>query len=401
MALLNLIRQRRLDRCLSLDDFERMARHVLPRPIYGYVAGASQDNTSLDDNRQAYRDLALLPENPRDVSQRSQAVTLFGRSYSAPFGIAPMGIAAMSAYRGDIALAEAAKAQGILNILSGSSLIRLEDVVAANPATWFQAYLPGDQARIDALLTRVKAAGVETLMVTVDIPVFGNRENNVRSGFSTPLKPTLRLALDGAIRPGWVTGTLFKTLLKHGMPHFENSFAERGAPIISKNVTRDFAKRDHFDWAHIGRIRQQWKGPFVVKGLLNPADARRARELGVDGIVVSNHGGRQLDGAIAPLRVLPEMADAAKGITVIIDGGIRRGADILKALALGADFALIGRPFNFAAAVGGQAGVVKAIEIMKAEVDRDLAMLGVHGCAEVEARHVRDRRAPFRGVASV
>lgn len=400
MSLFRGIAGRRLENCLSLDDFERIAQKVLPRPIYGYVAGASEDNASLADNRQAYRDLALLPENPRDVSSRSQSVDLFGKTYNAPFGIAPMGIAAMSAYRGDIAFARAAKSHGIVNILSGSSLIRLEEVVAANPDTWFQAYLPGDQARIDALLTRVKAAGIETLMVTVDIPVFGNRENNVRSGFSTPLKPNLRLAFDGAIRPGWVIGTLLRTLVRHGMPHFENSFAERGAPIISKNVTRDFAKRDHFDWAHIGAIRKQWTGPFVVKGLLNPADARRARELGVDGIVVSNHGGRQLDTSVAPLRVLPEMADAGNGMVIMIDGGIRRGTDILKAMALGAHFALVGRPFNFAAAVGEEAGVAKAIEILKAEVDRNLAMLGVHGCAEIARRHVRDRRAPFKGIAT-
>ena len=395
MALPMGLTRRRLEACLALDDFERMARRTLPRPIFGYVAGAAEDNHSLVDNRDAYRELALLPENPRDVSGRSQSATLFGKTYATPFGIAPMGIAAMSAYRGDLVLARAARKAGILNIMSASSLIRLEDVAAEAPDTWFQAYLPGDDARIEALLARVARAGFEILVVTVDIPVMGNRENNIRAGFSTPLKPSLRLAFDGLVRPRWLIGTLARTLLRHGMPHFENSFAERGAPIISSRVLRDFAKRDHFDWAHIGRIRRQWKGPFVVKGLLNPADARRARELGVDGIVVSNHGGRQLDGAIAPLRVLAEMADAAGPMVVMVDSGIRRGSDVLKALALGAKFVLVGRPFNFAAAVAGEAGVTRAISILKEEVDRNMAMLGVSRCENIRTDHVRLRQGNF------
>ena len=264
----------------------------------------------------------------RNVAQRDQGVTLFGQRYASPFGIAPMGIAALSAYRGDIVLARAAAAAGIPAVQSGSSLIRLEEVMAAAPGTWFQAYLPGTPERIDALLWRVIAAGVQTLVVTVDIPVAGNRENNIRAGFSTPLRPSLRLAWDGMVRPRWLAGTLLRTLAYHGMPHFENSFAERGAPILSSRVQRDFAARDHFDWSHIAHIRRQWRGPLVVKGILSPQDAALARQHGVDGIIVSNHGGRQLDGAVAPLRVLPAIAEqAGSGMTVMLDGGIRRGTD--------------------------------------------------------------------------
>ncbi len=360
---------------LSLDDFEAAARRVLPRPIFGYVAGAAEDNQALDDNRQAFREIALVPRVLRNVAERDQGVTLFGQRYASPFGIAPMGIAALSAYRGDIVLARAAAAAGI------------------PPGTWFQAYLPGTPERIDALLWRVIAAGVQTLVVTVDIPVAGNRENNIRAGFSTPLRPSLRLAWDGMVRPRWLAGTLLRTLARHGMPHFENSFAERGAPILSSRVQRDFAARDHFDWSHIAHIRRQWRGPLVVKGILSPQDAALARQHGVDGIIVSNHGGRQLDGAVAPLRVLPAIVEqAGSGMTVMLDGGIRRGTDVIKALALGAQAVFVGRPFNYAAAVDGEAGVTAAIDLLRAEVDRNLAMLGATTCAALGPEHLMDRR---------
>ena len=380
---------------LSLEDFEAAARRVLPRPIFGYVAGAAEDNRALDDNRRAFDELAFAPRVLCNVARRQQQVTLFGTSYASPFGIAPMGIAALSAYRGDVVLARAAAQARIPAVLSGSSLIRLETVMEAAPGTWFQAYLPGTPERIDALLQRVAAAGVRTLVITVDIPVAGNRENNLRAGFSTPLRPSARLAWDGAIRPRWLLGTVLRTLVRHGMPHFENSFAERGAPILSSRVQRDFAERDHFDWTHVARIRRQWRGALVIKGILSPLDAVQARRLGVDGIIVSNHGGRQLDGAVAPLRVLPAIAEQAGDMTVMLDGGIRRGTDVLKALALGARAVFVGRPFNYAAAVDGEAGVAVAIDLLRAEVDRDLAMLGATNCTELGPRHLFDKRTPW------
>lgn len=381
---------------LSLGDFEAAARRVLPRPIFGYIAGAAEDNHALADNRQAFDELALVPRVLCNVVQREQGVTLFGTRYASPFGIAPMGIAALSAYRGDVVLARAAAAAGIPAVQSGSSLIRLEEVMAAAPGTWFQAYLPGKPERIDGLLQRVAAAGVQTLVVTVDIPVAGNRENNLRAGFSTPLRPSLRLAWDGLVRPRWLAGTLLRTLARHGMPHFENSFAERGAPILSSRVQRDFSGRDHFDWSHIARIRSQWRGALVVKGILSPADAALARQHGVDGIIVSNHGGRQLDGAVAPLRVLPAIAEqAGSQMVVMLDGGIRRGTDVAKALALGAQAVFVGRPFNYAAAVDGEAGVAAAIGLLRAELDRNLAMLGATCCADLGPQHLMDRRSPW------
>jgi len=376
---------RALARLLSLDDFEAAARRRLPRPIFGYVAGAAEDNQSLQDNRRAFSEYAFTPRVLVDVSRRTQQTELFGRRYASPFGIAPMGISALSAYRGDVVLARAALQHNIPAILSGTSLIPLEDVIREAPGTWFQAYLPGDPAKIDALVTRARRAGYETLVLTVDIPVSANRENNVRTGFSTPLKPSLRLAWDGLTRPRWLAGTFLRTLMAHGMPHFENSFATRGAPIVSASVLRDFTARDHLNWEHVARIRRQWPGTLIIKGILHPQDAAMARQQGADGVIVSNHGGRQLDGAISPLRALPGVVAAAGGMTVMMDSGVRRGGDVLKALALGARFVFVGRPFNYAAAVAGQAGVAHAIGLLRAEVDRNMAMLGINNVSEMNA----------------
>jgi L-lactate dehydrogenase (cytochrome) len=367
----------RLARALCLDDFEPLARAHLPRPIFGYVAGAAERNASLDDNARAFGEWGFVPRILRDVSKRDPSATLFGRRWSAPFGIAPMGMSALVAYRGDIALAEAARKADIPYILSGSSLIRLEEVIAANPDAWFQAYLPGAAERVEKLVDRVAAAGFGTFMVTVDTAVLPSRENNVRNGFSTPLRPSLRLAWDGAIKPRWLIGTWFRTLAQHGMPHFENSFAERGVPILARNVLRDFTARDHLNWEHLALIRRRWKGRLLVKGILHPDDARIAREHGADAVIVSNHGGRQLDGSVSPLRVLEAVVAASAGMPVLFDGGVRRGTDVLKAMALGASFVFVGRPLLYAAAVGGAEGVSHAIALMKGELDRDLALLGI------------------------
>jgi L-lactate dehydrogenase (cytochrome) len=370
-------------RALCLDDFEAMSRRHLPRPIFGYVAGATERNASLRDNEAAFAEWAFKPRVLVDVSKRRFSTTLFGREWAAPFGLAPMGMSALAAYRGDLVLTEAARAANIPAILSGSSLIRMEEVIAANPDAWFQAYLPGDSKRVEGLVDRVAAAGFGTLMVTVDTAVLPNRENNVRNGFSTPLRPSLRLLWDGVTHPRWSIGTFLRTWARHGMPHFENSFAERGAPILARNVLRDFTARDHLNWEHLALIRRRWPGVLMIKGVMHPEDARRAAAEGCQGVIVSNHGGRQLDGTASPLRVLPEIRAAAPDIAVLYDGGVRRGTDVLKALAFGADFVFVGRPMLHAAAVAGRAGVDRAISLLKGELDRNMALLGVNSLAEV------------------
>ncbi|MEO6745027.1 MAG: alpha-hydroxy acid oxidase, partial [Caldimonas sp.] len=273
---------------LCLDDFERAAAAHLPRPLFGYIAGAAETNLSLRGNRESFGRYRFVPRVLVDISRRSTQRTLFGQKYNAPFGIAPLGLSALTAYRGDIVLASAAARAGVPMIMSGSSLIRLEEVAAVSRQAWFQAYLPGDEANITALIARVASAGFGTLVLTVDTPVAANRENNVRAGFSTPLRPSLRLAWEGITHPRWSLGTFARTMLRHGMLHFENNYATRGAPILSPHVERDFSDRGHLNWRHFALIRKQWRGHLVIKGVLNADDARTAQEEGVDAVIVSN-----------------------------------------------------------------------------------------------------------------
>ncbi|KMJ88787.1 (S)-2-hydroxy-acid oxidase [Achromobacter xylosoxidans] len=372
-----------LRRMLSLHDFEAAARRILPKPLYAYVSGAVEDGQSERGNRQAYDDYGFRPKVLVDVSRRSTRCTVLGREYAAPVGVAPMGIAALTSYRGDVMLARAAAEAGVPCIMSGSSLIRLETVMEAAPGTWFQAYLPGDGAQIAALIDRVAAAGVDTLVLTVDTPVAANRENNVRAGFSTPLRPSVGLAWQGVTHPRWLIGTFLRTLARHGMPHFENNYATRGAPILSGNVLRDFSDRGHLNWQHVAAIRKTWKGRMVLKGILHPDDARAARAHGMDAVIVSNHGGRQLDGSVSPLHALPAIVDAAGGMDVMLDSGVRRGTDALKAMALGARCVFVGRPFNYAATVAGQRGVAHAIALIAEEIQRNMGLLGIVDLREV------------------
>lgn len=386
---------RALRMILALEDFEAPARRYLPRPMYGYVSGGAETNASLRANRAAFDDYAFVPRVLVDVAGRTTRTTLFGKTYDAPFGFAPMGGSSMAAYQGDIVLARAAQGANVPMIMSGASLARMEDVRAAGNTTWFQAYLSGDTGSITTMLERVARTGFDTLVLTVDVPVGANRENNVRSGFNRPLRPTLRLAWDSALKPRWLCGMFLRTLFLHGMPHFENTGMR--APLITRKAERYPGERDRLSWKHLELMRRLWQGRLVLKGVLDKADARIARESGVDGVIVSNHGGRQLDGAVAPLHALPAVVSEAGGMTVMMDSGIRRGTDVLKALALGAQFVFVARPFLYAACVGGETGVRHGINLLRDEVDRDMALLGINTLAEMTRARLVDGRN-FGGV---
>jgi L-lactate dehydrogenase (cytochrome) len=381
-----------LRRILALEDLEAAARRVLPRPIFGYVSGGVETDASMRANRSVWDEVGFVPKILVDTAARTYRTTLFGRSYDAPFGIAPMGGTAMAAFQGDLVLARAAAAANIPMILSGASLTPLERVREAAPTAWFQAYVPGEEGPIAQLVERVARAGYETLVLTVDVQVVANRENNIRNGFHVPLRPSLRLAWDCTVRPRWLFGMLLRTLWRHGMPHLENM--GRRVPLISRTDEREPGRRDKLSWKHLELIRRLWKGRLVVKGILDRDDARLARESGVDGIIVSNHGGRQLDGAVAPLRVLPGIAAEAGTMIVMLDGGVRRGTDVLKALALGAQFVFIARPFLYAAAIAGEAGVRHTINLLQEELDRDMAMLGIETLAQMRRELLTTARGP-------
>lgn len=379
---------RNLRNMLALHDFEEPARRYLPRPVYGYVSGGVEGCVSLGNNRSCYDDLAFTPRALVDTSARTTKRSLFGKTYDVPFGFAPMGGTSMVAYQGDIVLARAAQEANMPMIMSGASLTRLEDVRAAGNTSWFQAYLPGENDRVIKLIDRVSKAGFEVLVLTVDTPVAGNRENNVKSGFHKPLRPTPQFAWDCLSHPRWFFGMLVRSIVKDGMPHFENM--GKRTPLIGMKAERDPGNRDELCWQHVELMRRMWKGKLVLKGVLNRETARIARESGVDGVIVSNHGARQLDGSIAPLRALPGIVDMAGDMTVMMDGGIRRGTDVLKALALGAQFVFAGRPFLYATAVAGAQGIHHAVKLLHDEIHRDMALIGINTLEEMTRELLMD-----------
>ncbi len=380
---------------LCLEDFEAPARRFLPRPIFGYISGGVEANASLRGNRTAFSEYEFLPRVLVNTKARHQKTTLFGRTYDLPFGFPPMGSTALAAYRGDHVLAKVAAELNTVMIQSGASFTPMERVREVGPTAWFQAYLPGSPEIITPLVERAQATGFEVLVLTVDVQVAGNRENNVRSGYSSPLKPSPRLAWDCMLRPRWLLGTFGRTLVNHGMPHLENMGFPR-IPILG-NIERPRLARDGLCWEHVEYIRKIWKGKFVLKGVLSRHDVRIARESGVDGIMVSNHGGRQLDGTLSPFRALPGAVAEAGGMTIMMDSGIRRGSDVLKALAMGAQFVFVGRPFLYAASIGGEAGVRHAAGLLRDEINRNMAMLGISSLAQMK----RDLLVPSRGPIDV
>ncbi|WP_428377043.1 alpha-hydroxy acid oxidase [Lichenicoccus sp.] len=377
-----------LRHALNLDDFERMVEYRLPRAVFGYVAGGAESGGSQRHNRAVFDRWRFITRILRNVSQRSTSTTLFGRAYAAPFAIAPMGASAVVGYDADNRMARAARDANIPFILSANSITPLEELAQTNPHAWFAAYQKADADNIRTMCDRVALAGYDVFMLTVDVPVGSNRENNIRNGYTMPLRPTPRLALDGLRHPRWLAGTGLRTVMRRGVPAISNIDPVARPTIFSRSlggVTGHAA----FAWEQAELIRRHWPGRFVLKGILSKEDARIARESGVDGIVVSNHGGRQLDGAVSPMDVLPEIRGESGAMTVFADSGFRRGTDVLKALALGAHCILIGRPFLFAAALAGEAGVEHAIRLLAKEIDTDLALLGLDAIDQVDAGILR------------
>lgn len=370
-------------RIFALEDLEPAARSKLPRPIFGYVAGAAETNASLNDNRAVFSEIQFLPRALVGVKQRTLECSLMGRRYALPFGIAPMGVCALTAYRGDLVLARSAARANIPMVISAASLIPLEAIAAANPAVWYQAYLSGAADEAAAMVDRVTAAGIDTFVITADSAVVPSRENNLRTGYRTPIRPNLALLRDGLTHPRWSLGTFLRTFVHHGAPHFENAGPGRGAPLLSRRAVRDFSGREGLDWDVVRLVRSRFRGRLVLKGLLHPADVALAREAGADGVILSNHGGRQLDGAVSPMRALPAAVAHAGSMAVMIDSGFRRGTDILKAVGLGASFVFVGRPFNYAATLAGEPGVDHAIDLLRTQLRADLGMLGLLNITEM------------------
>ncbi|MBC5784256.1 alpha-hydroxy-acid oxidizing protein [Ramlibacter sp. USB13] len=381
------------ERYLSLHDFETAARARLPRGLYGFVAGGSADGWSAANNRAAFDRWALVPRTLAAGPTRRQDLTLFGQSFASPCGIPPLGVSALFCFDADAAMARAAAAARVPFILSGASLTPMERIFAAWPQAWFQAYVDGDRARISRLLARLHRTSCQVLVLTVDTPVPPSRELSLRHGFSIPVRPGLRLMADTLLHPGWLLGTAARTVLAGGIPRMEN---QDDVPL--NRVTDAPAGPAHppLSWDDFRFIRGCWDRALVVKGVVSAQDALRYRALGADGLVLSNHGGRQLDGTIAPLDALPAIRDAVPGLPLLLDGGIRRGTDVAKALALGAVCTFTGRPILFAAAAAGEGGVARALALMHAEIDRTQALLGARTLAEIGPAHLAPATEPLR-----
>ncbi len=381
---------RRLRPVLCLDDFETAARRHLPRPLFAYVSGAAETDAALRDNRGVFGEIGLLPRALTDVRARTCETPLLGRLRALPFGIAPMGMCGLTGFESDLAMARAARRANIPYALSSASLVPMEEVAAANPDAWYQFYPSFPPERLHEMLDRIAAAGFGTLVVTVDTAMVPSRENNIRAGFRIPFAPSAGLLWQGLTHPRWTCGTFLRGLARRGPPRFVNAgpVAREGGALLARRPPKSYAGRDWMTWDTMREIRGRWPGPMILKGLLHPGDVTLAREAGMDGVILSNHGGRQLDHAVSPLRLLPLAKQLAGAMPVMIDSGFRRGTDILKAFALGADFAFIGRPFNYAAALAGEAGVDHAVGLLRTELMADLGMLGVTAPGEMSEGHL-------------
>ncbi|HKY80675.1 MAG TPA: alpha-hydroxy-acid oxidizing protein [Sphingobium sp.] len=355
---------------MSHEDFRRAAKRALPRVIFDYVDGGAGEERAMARNVDAFAGALLLPHALRDVSERDQSVAPFGRRWNSPFAIAPMGLTGLVRPQGDLILARCAREVGIPFCLSTASTSSVEDVARemAGGDLWFQLYVLERQCA-SALVKRAAAAGVSTLVLTIDVVVNGDRRRDARNGFALPLRLSPKLASSIAARPRWLLRQAM-----HGFPKAAH-FAAQALDIEAQMRLMRRELDPGFDWQALRRLRDEWQGTLIVKGLLRTDDVQRCLQAGVDGVVLSNHGGRQLDEAPAPLDQL-RASGAPSGGVLLLDSGVRDGGDILKALALGAHGVLVGRPLLYALAAAGEAGVAHMLSLLRSQLDGRLALTG-------------------------
>lgn len=387
-----------LDQCYNIFDLREAAQRRLPKGIFEYVDKGTEDGISLEENRAAFQRLKLHTHFLNDWSKRDLGTEIFGKRINLPFGIAPTGSAGLMWYQGEVELARAAAAAGIPVTLAMGALTSLEEVTKAVPDArkWFQLYPWEDEAGNYEMVTRARDLGWEALVVTIDHAPGRGREHNERNGFSFPFKPNMTAAVDMAMHPGWLWRVMRKYLMNEGMPTNAN-YPDRYRFSVIDGKTRKSPQRfQAMTWEHIRKFREFWPRKLIVKSILSAEQARAAVEAGADGIVVSNHGGRAFDSAIATIDVLPEVVDAVGDrCTVILDSGIRRGSDIVKALALGAKMVLVGRATLYGTACGGQAGAARAIKILADEMERSFGYVGARSVAEI-GPHIFARNVPVK-----
>src|SRR5688500_4324784 len=370
-----------LSQAVNIEDLRRIARRRLPRAIFDFFDGGAEDEVTLRENRAAFERVRLLPKVLVNVAQVDMRTPLFGVESSLPLAIGPTGGIAAGRPGADLLLARAAKAYGIPYTLATPAGASIEKMAAEEGRRWFQLYVVRDREFRQKLVARARDAGYEALLVTVDLAVSGKRERDPRNGFVTPYRPNWRNSRDVLRRPAWLLD-----IMRHGLPRMENfegyKFSSTKVTDIATAVGREMDAS--FDWDELALLRDLWPHKLMLKGVERPDDAERAAALGCDGVVVSNHGGRQLDGAAPSLEALPAVVRAVGSkLTVLLDGGVRRGVDILKARALGAQAVLTGRATLFGVMAGGDAGAQRALEILSNELQRAMQLCGVRSVREI------------------
>ena len=369
----------------NVADLRAMAQRRVPKGLFEFVDRGNEDEVALRNNRAAFERIKLKPRALVDVSKRTQAITLFGHEQKLPIAIAPTGTAGLMWYEGELALARAAAAAGIPFTLATGSMTGMEKVAEqAGGRLWFQLYMWPDRSMSHKLVERARAAGFEALVVTVDGAVSGNREYNLRNGFTIPFSFTRRNVTDVLMHPRWLATVLARYMLTTGMPRYENYPTELKNRITAAPMGKSMMRNDSLTWDDLRVLRKIWPHTLMVKGIIHPRDAMHAADCGADAVIVSNHGARNLDSAPAPIDVLPQVVDAVgKRLAVLVDSGFRRGSDVVKALALGAQAVLLGRATLYGVAAGGEAGAARAIGIFRDEIDRVLALVGCRSIAEL------------------
>ena len=378
-----------LDRCLNVYDLRAAAKRRLPRAVFEFVDRGSEDGIAVANNRNAFERIKLRHRALVDVSRRNVATTLFGKPVSLPMAIAPTGAAGLCWHEGELELAKAAAKAKIPLTLSTASMTAMEKIAKhggpeVGGRLWFQLYVWKQRELSHQLIERANRNGFEALIVTVDSPVSPNREYNTHNGFALPFKPTPRFVVDVMRHPVWAKDVLLKYFTSIGFPRHENYPEEYQKSVLSGVGARDALRADSLAWDDIAKFRDIWPGILMLKGVNRADDAVKALGYGVDGIVVSNHGGRNMDSSAATIDLLPEIAEAVgERATVILDSGVRRGSDIAKALALGAKAVLTGRATLYGTAVGGEAGALRAVNLIRNEFDKTMAYTGCNTVDEL------------------
>ncbi len=374
----------------NIFDLRDMAKRRLPKWLFEFVDRGTEEEVALRNNREAFERIQFRPRMLVDVSQRKLDTTLYGKQHKMPIGIAPTGAAGMMWYKGELELARAARDAGVPFSLATGSITSMEEIAGDVGGTlWMQLYMWADRKLSHQLVRRASAAGFEALLVTVDGAVAGNREYNRRNGFSVPFSYNSRNTMDVLTHPRWMLSVLGRYIANGGMPERVNFPDELKGKITTAYGGNKETRSDSLNWDDLKALRDIWPGKLLVKGLLHPDDAEKSVECGADGIIVSNHGGRNCDAAPAPIEVLPEIVKAVGDrTTIVFDSGVRRGSDVVKALALGAKFVLIGRSTLYGTAAAGYDGASRALDIYRGEISRGLANISCNTVAEIGPQHV-------------